>query len=769
MLKAIANTTSGFSADLARRLAELNLPTVISTGTARARQLTRASIDLVSAPQQNRLFSYVQLTYPDLYNKYFQNYEAEANLERVYDGLKELKKVLPEVNRVSAEFSDVLQAYNNNIESIDPRTLGFYSPDFDEVNVDTDRKTGTSNYVLLHETTHAATEMLITQYENAPETLTAEQRAAAKKLKELYEYTKEKYPGDPKTYGLRNIYEFVAEAFTNRGFQTTLKGMTYDMAEGSKTSVWSRFVKSILDLFGVNTVAANVMIEANKLFSADRPRARKSIGPMFAQSKNKGPAGGGWRAAYDHNTTLINLFQNAIKGRVPLDTVLKKAAPVIWNTNAYFARQIYLTVAPLRELAISTKSKFPQLVGAIKLVEQMVAYRGQKMKIAEDIVKDWGKLQSERFQQSALLGRVMLSATLQNEDPDAGKGSVALLQAWNTLSPEAQDIYRRVRNFYASSVREMILEMKARAKANLANDPVALKKALSDIDALFKGIKGPYFPLRRFGDYWFQVGTTDKDKEFYTFESVADREFAMNERMEELQNGTRAQKKLAETIKLGNSVGEIFDTNKDPTGVLGRVEDLIDGITAANPADVKKELKDSIHQLMYVLLPQQSMKKMFINRKGIQGASADMLRVFSDSAVHSAYQQARFKYSQDFLNNLTNAKDYIGEAQKTGLLTPRQRAVYDEFIAEVGKRSGVILSTEDKRLTARAAAAANQTTFFWMLTSPAHRCDKHSWRSARSQYQIWVPGTATVKPLCTAYKKHGPSMGRRCLPAQLNH
>ena len=717
MLKAIANTTSGFYADLARRLAELNLPTIISTGTARARQLTRASIDLVSAPQQNRLFSYVQLTYPDLYNKYFQNYDAEANLERVYAGLKELKKILPETNRVSAEFSDVLQAYNDNIESIDPRTLGFYSSDFDEANIDIDRKGGTSNYVLLHEITHAATETLITRYENEPETLTAEQRAAAKNLKELYKYTKDNYPGDPETYGLRNIYEFVAEAFTNRGFQTKLKDMTYDLVR--PVSVWSRFVKSILDLFGINTVAANVMMEANKLFSADRPRARKSIGPMFAKKQKNGPVSGGWRTAYDHNTSLIKLFQDAIRGRVPLDTALKKAAPAVWNTSNYTARQIFLYMAPLRELAISTKSKFPQLTGAIKLVEKIVAYRGQKMKLAEDIVKDWSKLQSERVQQSTLLGRVMLSATLQSQDPDAGNGTPALMSAWNALSPEAQSIYRRVRDFYANSVKEMIAEMKARARANMANDPAALKKALSDIDALFKGIKGPYFPLRRFGSFWFQVGTTDNDKEFYTFESMADRDFAMNERLEELQNGTKAEKALAETYKLGNSIGEIFDQNKDPTGVLGRVEDLIDSLTSTNPADVKKELKDSVHQLMYVLLPQQSMKKMFINRKGIQGASADMLRVFSDSAVHSAYQQARFKYSQDFLNNLTNAKDYIGEAQKAGLITPEQRAVYDEFIAEVGKRSGTILSTEDKRLSAKAAAAANQTTFFWMLTGPA--------------------------------------------------
>jgi hypothetical protein len=62
-------------------------------------------------------------------------------------------------------------------------------------------------------------------------------------------------------------------------------------------------------------------------------------------------------------------------------------------------------------------------------------------------------------------------------------------------------------------------------------------------------------------------------------------------------------------------------------------------------------MQDSLNQLIYLLLPQSSMRKMFINRKAIQGASGDMLRVFATSAVHSAYQQSRFKYAEPFLNN----------------------------------------------------------------------------------------------------------------------
>ena len=106
------------------------------------------------------------------------------------------------------------------------------------------------------------------------------------------------------------------------------------------------------------------------------------------------------------------------------------------------------------------------------------------------------------------------------------------------------------------------------------------------------------------------------------------------------------QQALAKTIRKGNGLSELFSQNVTTTQVLKEAEDLIDNITAASVGDAKKEMKDSLNQLIYILLPQQSMRKMFINRKAIQGASSDMLRVFASSAVHSAYQQSRFKFAK---------------------------------------------------------------------------------------------------------------------------
>ena len=259
----------------------------------------------------------------------------------------------------------------------------------------------------------------------------------------------------------------------------------------------------------------------------------------------------------------------------------------------------------------------------------------------------------------------------------------------------------------------MVREMKLR----VARSPGTLsekKATIREINSKFGPDKlvQPYFPLRRFGKYWFQVGKGNF-KEFYEFEDALSRELAMRTRDGQLRKGNAQQQALAGTIRKGNGLSELFSQNLTTTQVLKEAQDIIDNVTATTVGDAKKEMKDSLNQLIYILLPQQSMRKMFINRKAIQGASGDMLRVFATSAVHSAYQQSRFKFAEPFLSNLGNAVEYVDE------FTDRDRAaVFRDYIAEVEKRVPTILSNEDTSLAAVAAGKASELTFFFMLSAP---------------------------------------------------
>jgi hypothetical protein len=388
----------------------------------------------------------------------------------------------------------------------------------------------------------------------------------------------------------------------------------------------------------------------------------------------------------------------------------------LWDATGYAARATVLPFLQLRQLSELTRTRFPQIDGAIRIVMAMVSYRGKKLKIAEDIVQEWTKAQGLDPEQSKLMSRIMIEATIRGIDPDTAQAialNKPLADAWNALDPEFKTIYRKVRDFYADSVKEMVNDMKLKARA--ITDPIQRQKVLDKIDEQFGPDKlaSPYFPLRRFGNFWFQIGTGNF-KEFYTFENPISRNLAFLARRRELSNGNAQQKKLAETMYKGNGISELYGRNAATTQILRDVQDLIDGVSATDVVGLKSELNDSLNQLIYLMLPQQSMRKMFINRKAIQGASADMLRVFAHTAVHSAYQQARFKYSEPFINNINNARNYIRE-----LANPDKQAVYMDYVQEVENRTKNVLGIEDKSVAAQIAGTITNSVFFFVLSAPA--------------------------------------------------
>lgn len=190
----------------------------------------------------------------------------------------------------------------------------------------------------------------------------------------------------------------------------------------------------------------------------------------------------------------------------------------------------------------------------------------------------------------------------------------------------------------------------------------------------------------------------------------------MRRRAEELTAKNR--KDLADSIRMGNNISDLYTQGLATTEVFQRIESLVDNITASNIQDAKDEMKDSLNQLLYVMLPQQSMRKMFINRNAIQGASADILRVFAHTAMHSAYQMSRFKYSDAFRTNLLNARDYVDKKYSGGKYAPLG-AVYKDYISEVESRIPQIMSNEDYSVWMSISAKASQAAYYYMLLAPA--------------------------------------------------
>lgn len=685
--------------ELAQVLAKLDLPTsIVFNG---GRDLTRRQIDLKTYQQQKRLFNYVQLTYPDLYNSYFTNYDREENLEKVYNGIKELRSGKYNTQPVIAEFKDVNKAFEDNIRGLD--VAGAYYPAFDAITLDLDNATPN---IFLHEVLHAATEAILEADSN---TLTEGQRAAREELQRMYDFAVANIPLD--LYGLTDIHEFVSEVFTNKNFRERLSKIKYTPA---RVPFFTKLVRTIFQMVGIDNLASNAMATATQLFSAVRTRTPTAVGARFAPKgkRVRGPVSTkSWRTAEQVGVKLTDEVEAAIKGHEQWGTILPRISKAMWGAGNTIFRRSILGFANLRQIDDLTKTKFPQISGAIRIIEQMIADRNRTMTKAKDILVDWTKAQARNAGQSRLMGRIMLESTIRGVDPDTAKAGTLnpeMQAAWGGLNPEFKQIYRQVRDFYANSINTMVTEMKRRAMQLPKAERQAVIKEINQKFGPDKLVK-PYFPLRRFGNYWFQVGKGNF-KEFYEFETALGRELAFLKRKNQLEKGNAQQRDLAETMRKGNGISELYNQNVSSTQVLKDAQDLVDKVTSNNVADVKKELKESLDQLIYILLPQQSVRKMFINRQSIQGASEDMIRVFATTAVHTAYQQSRFKYAEKFINNLINAKDYIKELSNSD--------VYDDYIKEIEKRTPTILSNEDTSMAAVVAGKASDATFYFMLSAP---------------------------------------------------
>ena len=223
-----------------------------------------------------------------------------------------------------------------------------------------------------------------------------------------------------------------------------------------------------------------------------------------------------------------------------------------------------------------------------------------------------------------------------------------------------------------------------------------------------------YFPIKRFGEFSLQLGT-GKDMEFYLFESPKERRLFVKNKLQQQANGsykdTHTGKIYTETdIRESNSLQDLSNKNIKDFEFLDRLKLLIGNIDTSDTSKIAPNLTKEVEQLYYLFLPDQSIRKMFMHRKGTSGMDEDMLRAFTDSAFHMAYQQARFKYSPTLHNLINNARENLKSVGR------KQFTEDFDYIQELENRLDYITDPAD---TGMVPAIASNLSFAWYMTSPA--------------------------------------------------
>ena len=615
---------------------------------------------------------------------------------------------------IAGQFAQLLKTYRDAVANLNSQ--GFFFAGMNTINLNTERG-GMSAATFLHEVVHAATlySLIPANYD----TLGPAQKEAVNELRELFEYAKKKYEGTAAAgaYGFENVYEFVSEAMSNPDFQEFLQVLKYETKYkgGTALSLWNKFIGLVGKLFGLDNVLGKTLANANAIM-----RTSTKDDPAVIAYSNAGKYTMNSTMPYN-STQYMGLMNTILTGRLT------------WSGVKDRLRNVYVGALTLRQISDIMGDRVPKIKEFINSVENMLEYRNNILEEVKSEIKPWQEFQSESPAKAQIMSKLMIDSTVAKKDPskrDANgnfikTGNKLIDDAWQEIGPRGQKIYEDVKLFYKrryDAYVDMLLENKmlalmadgfTKAEALSSSEYLGLKKHFQD-----QSIE-PYFPLRRFGEYSVRL-MRDEQRSFYMFESPEQRDAFVKSVIPILEKKYGKSFDPERDIGLSNGSRDmLYSENLQNAESLSTLKDLIKttpstdvmGLKGPDEVTLRDNLTKAIEDLYLLQIPDQSIRKMFMNRENIPGMDLDMLRAFTSSAFHMAYQHSRFKYSRPIYNSLDAATTQIGE------LNREEGKVLSEYMKEIRQhRINYIMNPID---TGKTAARLSNLSFLWFMTSPA--------------------------------------------------
>lgn len=557
-----------------------------------------------------------------------------------------------------------------------------------------------TNHMFLHEALHAAASHLI---DNADK-LTGIQRQGYERLVELYEYSKKALASEEFNNEFYDLHEFVSYGLTDPIFQAHLRTLGYKAAP---YSLWNRFTESIRQLFNAKPGReSNVMVETMLATDAMLMGTMELKGLNEAGGTIAGPVK---PMATSARKTRTKTFKPGMPNqpgtirRLLTSSSWSKQAIKEFQSMSAAARPAALGLLTLRQLDDLVAGRIPQLSNFIKVTEDFLARKNNILKESGEISKAWEKLQSKSPEMSKQLGLVMHMATITEIDPDKAtvhqrNANQQLMIEWNKLDAGAKKVYRDVRDFYERRYSNYKQLMNRRI-IQMRQMGVSEKTILEIRNEFEKGkLQGPYFPLMRFGRFWYEIGPRG-NREYYMFESQGARDAHIEERIAKDPH-------LADTIgsSIGNDYKSQMDFHAQQSNFLKEAFNAVDSIdvTGLSPKDAdekKQALKDNFYQSFLAYQPDRSVRTRFIHRQNKAGYSEDALRSFASSSFNMAYQLARFEFSPEMFSQLEAAKLQLKDRfdPKVGYdpTVVRENDELNDYVGEVKRRLDLILNPTD--------------------------------------------------------------------------
>ena len=478
--------------------------------------------------------------------------------------------------------------------------------------------------------------------------------------------------------------EFLAYGMSDENIQDFLMGM-----EGKQKdeTAFSSFVRAIMKLFGIgdgyyNGFSDLVNVTSNILDSAKTPQMRTiERGEMKAAQMVKGqtekvsatsiqPED---EAAKDLTIKTNRAVNTVKKSRASND--LGKAvsgmaamrdprmlAPVVkslWGSMSYGARAAYSHVLDREGIASQFGDRIPALASINRSAQQMTGLTQSLLmgvkNVTNDIVRFYRKHPKMREQFEDLVH----TSTLAEYDPSntlTKPRNAVLDNMYNSLPPDGQKLYINLRNHYdrMNKFQAKIIKDQLDLLELPKGEREKVMKGLREIFEANKRIE-PYFPLGRHGDFVLEYGRGparvslrfdtkfQRDRALYTYA------FQQKQTVKELRQ--------SQDLKIANDIGgiKLRGTIEGSSKMLKAAYEAIDSATMSDPR-AKQAMKDEIYQAYLTAMPEASVRKMFIHRKGTPGFNSNILRTLNSSGARMAIQFSRLKYAPEMRRDLEVAQ-----------------------------------------------------------------------------------------------------------------
>jgi len=280
----------------------------------------------------------------------------------------------------------------------------------------------------------------------------------------------------------------------------------------------------------------------------------------------------------------------------------------------------------------------------------------------------------------------------------------------------AKESYQSIFDMHEKLLIEKIAASQVPGDVNDASTPKG--RLIASITKTFQEAKllEIYFPLMRYGTFWFNYGT-GKSGEFHMFESATARNEAMAERVAMLNaagdNRTLAELQKDGDIDAGDDIRKLREKDLGATDSSKMLKELFSMLDKNKLTDIDA-IKDNIYQMYLMTLPEPDIRRKFTHRQGKTGFSNDVLRNFIVTHHTAANQLARLKYADKVRDGIAAAyASLAGNPDKIKL---------SAFVREISIRAlkEITPSTPNDGDIPwdKVANTANQVVFYMLLTAP---------------------------------------------------